>query len=451
MPSKVQETVTNQQVIDKNKEFSLFSWSAQASVNPIPVATAKGVYFWDHDGKRYLDFSSQLMNVNIGHANRKVIEAIQNQAEELQFVYPGMATKVRGDCAEMLASITPKGLKKSFFTLGGAEAIENAMKMARLYTGRQKIVTRYRSYHGASFASMSAGGDPRRLANEPGVPWIVRVQDPYSYRSPIYRYCTPEQGDMILVDLLEETIEMEGPQHVAAILLEGYNGSSGLMAPSTPKYWHRVRELCDRHGIVLIVDEVMSGFGRTGKWFGIDNYDISPDIMVMAKGLTCGYVPMGACIVNEKIGKHFDTNQLWCGLTYSSYPVGCAAALACMKVYQEENLIENAAKMGKVLEAGLRKLQDKHVCVGDVRGIGLFWLLELVKNRETKEPMNGFNKPASEPMAKVAGRLKELGMSTFVRWDWVFAVPPLCINEEQLQEGLAIIDDALSLADPYCV
>lgn len=450
MPTDVQEPVSAQSIIEKNKEFSYFSWAAQATVHPIPVTSAKGVYFWDANGKRYLDFSSQLMNVNIGHGHPKVIEAIQKQAAELAFVYPGLATKARGDCAEMLASITPPGLKKSFFSLGGAEANENAMKMARLYTGRQKVLTRYRSYHGATFAAMSAGGDPRRIANEPGVPWIVRIQDPYSYRSPIYRHCSPEEGDQILVDLLEETIEMEGPETIAAILLEGYNGSSGLIAPSTPKYWQGVRQLCDRYGIVLIVDEVMSGFGRTGKWFGIEHYGVIPDIMTMAKGITCGYMPLGATVTNEKIAAYFDKHQLWCGLTYSSHPISCAAATACMKVYQEDNLIENTVAMGKLLEEGLKKLQHKHPCVGEVRGIGLFWLLELVKNRETREPMNGFNKPVSEPMGKVAGRLKELGMSTFVRWDWVFAVPPLCINAQELQEGLDMIDDALSLADPYC-
>lgn len=450
MATNVEEQVSGQSIVQKNKEFTYFSWSAQAALNPIPVASAKGIYFWDQDGKRYSDFSSQLINMNIGHGHPRVIEAIQKQASDLQFVFPGMATKIRGEAGEFLASITPPSLKKTFFCLGGAEANENAMKMARMVTGRQKVITRYRSYHGATFATGSAGGDPRRLPNEPGVPWIVRVQDPYSYRSPIYRHCTPEQGDEIVADLLEETIEMEGPNQVAAILLEGYNGSSGLIAPSTPRYWHRVREMCDRWGIVLIVDEVMSGFGRTGKWFGIEHYGVEPDIMTMAKGITCGYVPLGAAITNDRIAKHFDNNALYCGLTYSSYPIGCAAALACMKVYQEDNLIENAARMGKVLEAGLRKLQEKHICVGDVRGIGLFWLLDLVKNRETKEPMNGFNKPVSEAMGKVSARLKELGMSTFVRWDWVFAAPPLCITEEQIHEGLAIIDDALGLADPYC-
>lgn len=448
--TQTQDAATAASIVQKNKEFTFFSWAAQEAVNPIPVTRAEGVYFWDADGKRYTDFSSQLMNMNIGHGHPKVIEAIQKQAAELSFIYPGMASKIRGEAAEMLASVTPKGLKKSFFCLGGAEAIENCMKMARLYTGREKVITRYRSFHGATFGAMSAGGDPRRLANEPGVPWIVRVHDPYAYRSPVYRHCSAQEGDDIIVDLMEEQIDMEGPQNVAAILLEGYNGSSGLMAPCSDRYWKRIRELCDRHGILLIVDEVMSGFGRTGKWFGIDNYGVEPDLMAVAKGLTCGYVPLGAAIASEKVAAYFDKNPLWCGLTYSSHPLGCAAAVACIKVYQEEKLIENAAAMGKVLEAGLNKLKEKHVCVGDVRGIGLFWLLELVKNRETKEPMNGWNKPVTEPMAKVAGKLKELGFSTFVRWDWVFCVPPLCITEAQIHEGLAMVDEALSLADPYC-
>ena len=276
------------------------------------------------------------------------------------------------------------------------------------------------------------------------------MHDPYAYRSPIYRYCTPEQGDDIIVDLMEEQIQMEGPETVAAILLEGYNGSSGLIAPCSARFWQRIRAICDRYGILLIADEVMSGFGRTGKWFGIDNYGVQPDLMAVAKGLTCGYVPLGATIASEAVASYFDKNQFWGGLTYSSYPIGCAAARACIKVYQDENLIENAAAMGKVLEAGLKQLQEKHRCVGDVRGIGLFWLLELVKNRDTKEPMCGFNKPATEPMKKVAAKLTELGFYTFVRWDWVFTVPPLCITEEQIKEGLASVDEALSLADPYC-
>ncbi len=437
------------EIIRKNKEYSLFSWSVQQDVNPIPMARAKGVYFWDAAGKRYIDFSSQLMNVNIGHGHPKVIEAIKKQAEELVFAYPGMATRSRGEAAELIASITPGTLKKSFFTLGGADAIENAMKMARLVTGRQKIITRFRSFHGGTFAAASAGGDPRRLAFDPGMPWIVRVPEPYAYRSPLYRNCTPEEGDMAVVDMMEDIIEMEGPQTIAGILLEGYNGSSGLIAPSTARYWHRIRELCDKHGILLIADEVMSGFGRTGKWFGVDLYGVVPDLMVMAKGLTSGYVPLGAVVASEAIADHFEKSMLWCGLTYSSHPLACGAAVATIKVYQEEKLVENAAAMGKVLEAGMRELAEKHPCVGDVRGVGLFWLFELVKNRQTREPMQGWNKPLTEPMKKVAARLRELGMFTFVRWDWVFCVPPLCITPEQVKEGLAIIDDALGLADPY--
>ncbi|MBI3928777.1 MAG: aminotransferase class III-fold pyridoxal phosphate-dependent enzyme [Armatimonadetes bacterium] len=439
---------TAQEVIDLNREYSLFSWAAQSKLNPIPVARAKGVYFWDVDGKRYIDFSSQLMNVNIGHGHPKVIEAIKRQVETLAFVYPGMATRARGEAARALAEITPAPLKKTFFTLGGSEAIENSMKIARLYTGRQKVISRYRSYHGATFGAMTAGGDPRRLANEPGVPWIVRTLDPYPYRNPIYRHCTPEQGDLVLADILQDQVEMEGPENIAAILLEGYCGSSGLMAPSKA-YWKRVRELCDRYGIVLIVDEVMSGFGRTGKWFGIDHYDVDPDILACAKGLTSGYVPLGATVVSEKIAQYFDDNPLWCGLTYSSHPVGCAAAAACIQVYKDDRLLENAQAMGQLMEKHLKELQDRHPCIGEYRGIGLFYLLELVKNRSSREPMSGWNRPHTEPMLKVAGFLREKGLSTFVRWDWVFCVPPLCITPEQLQEGIEIIDEALSLADPY--
>ena len=410
-----------QEIIQQNREYTLFSWSVQQAANPHPIVSAKGTCFFTADGKRYLDYSSQLMNVNIGHGHPKVIEAIKKQADQLAFVYPGAATTARGDAAEKLAGITPGKLKKTFFTLGGADAIENAMKMARLVTGRQKVMTRYRSYHGATFGAMSAGGDPRRLANEPGVPWIVRMFDPYAYRSPIYRHCTPEQGDQALVDLIEDQILMEGPENMAAILLEGYSGSSGIM----------------------------SGFGRTGEWFGIDNYKIEPDLLVCAKGLTCGYVPLGAVVVSEEIGEFFETNPLWCGLTYSAHPISCAAASACIDVYKEEGLIERARTQGDKIATHLDKMMDDHKCVGEHRGIGLFRVLELVKNRETREPMSGFNKPLSEPMQKVAGHLKEKGFHTFVRWDWVFVVPPLCITDEEIEEGMQILNDALSLADPY--
>jgi len=350
------------------KRYTLFSWAAQGKVNPIPVTRAKGVYFWDAAGKRYLDFSSQLMNVNIGHGDPRVLEAITAQAAELTYAYPGMATRPRGELGRKLSELTPGGPKRTFFTLGGAEAIENAMKIARLYTGRQKIVTRYRSFHGGTFAAASAGGDPRRLANEPGVPWIVRTLDPYAYRSPIYRHCTPEEGDMVLIDLLAEQLEMEGPGNVAAVLLEGYSGSSGIMAPSTPLYWQRLRELCTAHGILLIVDEVMSGFGRTGKWFAIEHYGVQPDLMVLAKGLTSGYLPLGAVVVNENIAAHFDQHELVAGLTYGAHTLACATALACISVYEQDHLVERAAHLGKKLEVKLQRLQEHHPSLGDDRG-----------------------------------------------------------------------------------
>lgn len=433
----------------RNKQFTLATWKAQNAWRPVSMDRADGVYFWDADGKRYIDWSSQLVNVNIGHNNQHVIKAIQEQASKLAYAMPSLATEPRAKLGEMLAEVTPGNLKKTFFTLGGADSIENAMKIARLYTGRQKIMTRYRAYHGGTFGAMSAGGDPRRLANEPGVPWIVRMQDPYAYRSSLYRGRSQDEGDQALIDQIEDTILFEGPENIAAILLEGYNGTSGIIQGGDV-YWRGIQYLCDKYEILLIVDEVMSGFGRTGKWFGIDNYPwVKPDIMVMAKGLTSGYMPMGAVTVSEPIAEHFEENVLWAGLTYSAHAVACAAAIANLEVYKSEDLIERSAEMGKVLRAGLLDLAEKHPCVGDVRGKGLHQILELVKNRDTKEPISGFNRPASEAMQKVAGSLVADGMSTFVKWDWIFCTPPLVINEAQIQEGIDIIDKALTLADAY--
>ncbi|MGB1253518.1 MAG: aminotransferase class III-fold pyridoxal phosphate-dependent enzyme [Candidatus Promineifilaceae bacterium] len=433
----------------RNKQFTLATWKAQNAWRPVTMSRADGVYFWDADGKRYIDWSSQLVNVNIGHNNQHVIKAIQEQAAKLPYAMPSIGTEPRAKLGEMLAEITPGNLTKSFFTLGGADAIENAMKIARLYSGKQKIMTRYRAYHGGTFGAMSAGGDPRRLANEPGVPWIVRMQDPYAYRSPLYRGRTQEEGDQALIDQIEDTILFEGPENIAAMLLEGYNGTSGVIQGGDV-YWRGIQHLCDKYGILLIIDEVMSGFGRTGTWFGVDNYPwVKPDLMVMAKGLTSGYMPMGAVVVSEPIADHFNDNVLWAGLTYSAHPISSAAGVATIEVYKSEGLIERSAEMGKILRAGLLDLAEKHPCVGDIRGAGLHQILELVKNRETKEPISGFNRPASEAMQKVAGSLLADGMSTFVKWDWIFCTPPLVINEAQIQEGIDIIDSALTLADAY--
>jgi len=442
-------SMSHEDLVQQNKAYTLASWTAQESWNPISMARAEGVFFWDGDGKRYIDWSSQLMNVNVGHGHPDVVAAIRAQAGEVPYAYPGIATGPRAELGRLLAEITPGTLRKSFFTLGGADAIENAMKIARLYTGRQKILSRYRSYHGGTFGAMTAGGDPRRLANEPGVPWIVHVHDPYAYRSPLYRGRTQDEGDQALVDQIAETIEFEGPDNVAAILLEGYSGSSGIIQGGDV-FWRGIARIQERYGILLIVDEVMSGFGRTGKWFGINHYPwVKPDIMVMAKGLTSGYVPLGATIVTEAIADHFADRTLWAGLTYSAHTLGCATGIANIEVYKKEGLIDKAAQMGAKLTAGLRALADKHPCVGDIRGAGLLQVLELVKNRETREPMGPFNKPLPEPMQRVAAYLRQNGLSTFVRWSWIFCAPPLVINDEELQLGLDIIDSALSIADEY--
>ncbi|MFX0092918.1 MAG: aminotransferase class III-fold pyridoxal phosphate-dependent enzyme [Candidatus Hodarchaeota archaeon] len=441
--------MTHNDMIEKNRKFTLSSWKAQGQWNPITIDRAEGVYFWDAEGKRYLDWSSQLMNVNIGHGNKHVIKVIQEQLAKFCYCHPGIATEARARLGEMLREIIPIKDCKAFFTNAGAEAVENAMKMARLYTGRQKILTRYRSYHGATFGAMTAGGDPRRLANEPGVPWIVHIHGPYSYRNPVYQGRTVEEGEKILAALIEDTIHYEGPENVAAIMLEGYSGSSGILQGGKD-FWDRIQEICDKYDILLIIDEVMSGFGRTGEWFGINHQpQVKPDIMCLAKGVTSGYIPLGATVVSGEITSHFDENVLWCGLTNSSHAIGCAAGIANIEVYRQEKLIERTREMDKVFRTKLIQLKENHPSVGEIRGIGLFYVIELVKNQETREPMSPFNAPLTEPMRKVAESLINDGLSTFVRWNWIFCTPPLIITEEQIQEGINIIDKALNEADKF--
>lgn len=434
------------ETIRQNKEHTIASWMAQGTWNPIPIERAEGIYIYDQNGKRYMDWSSQLVNVNIGHSHPHVVKAIQEQAAKLCYVDPSFATEPRGKLGEMLAAVAPD-MKKAFFTNGGADGIENAMKMARLVTGRQKVLTRYKSYHGATFAAMTAGGDPRRLANEPGVPWIVRLPDPYAYRNPIYRGRTQEEGDAIIADLIEDQVLMEGPENCAAILIEGYSGTSGIIQPSA-LFYSRLREICDQYGMLLIVDEVMSGFGRTGEWFGIQHYpDVKPDLMVLAKGITSGYIPLGAVLVSPAVAHYFDDHVLHGGLTYSAHALACAAGVANMEVYHNENLIERSRTMGKVLRRGLTDLAEKHPVIGDIRGAGLHQVIELVKNRDTREPLSAFNKPFSDPMKKAAVALKQNGLSTMVRWNMIFSCPPLIVTEEQIQEGLSILDGVLAMLD----
>ena len=432
-------------IIQDNLDYTLFSWSKQKGIVPIAVKYAEGVYLYDYDGKRYIDFSSGLMNVNIGHGNQRITDAVVRQMQEVSYVTPSCVTKARGELGKKLAEICPGDLNKAFFTLCGATSIENAIKLARLYTGRHKIITRYQSYHGASIGAMTASGDPRKLpVDGQQAPNFVHIDIPILYRW--------EYGEENLlketVAQLERTIAYEGPANIAAILLEGESGSSGCLKYPVG-YLKAVREICNRHSILLIMDEVMSGFGRTGKWFGFQNHDIIPDMIAMAKGLTCGYLPFGCLMVSDKIAAKFDDTVLALGLTYSAHPVSCAAALETLKIYEDEGLIENTVAMSKYVNEQVELLKLKHTSIGDFRNTGLLGCIEIVKNRETKEPMAPFNAKPDEMtvMNKVAAKIKDLGMYTFVRWNYIFIAPPLCVTKEQIDEGLAIISEAIKIAD----
>ncbi|HMJ69486.1 MAG TPA: aminotransferase class III-fold pyridoxal phosphate-dependent enzyme [Cyclobacteriaceae bacterium] len=437
----------SQSILEDNLNYTLFSWSAQKGINPLAIQRAEGVYMWDYDGKRYLDFSSGLMNVNIGHGNQRVTNAVVKQMQEVSYVTPSCVTKVRGELGKKLAAISPGNLNKTLFTVCGASAIDNAIKLARLYTGRHKIIARYRAFHGASYGAMTAGGDPRKLPHDSQqVPNVIHVEDPYCYRCPWGQQ--KESCSKLCVDHVQRVIEFEGPENVAAILMEGESGSSGCI--KYPEgYLKSIRALCDKHGILLIMDEVMSGFGRTGQWFACQVHDVVPDMIATAKGITAGYLPFGALIVSDNIANHFNDKVLWLGLTYSAHPVSCAAALEVLKIYEDEHLIENASAMGKYVEEQVEKLKDIHPSIGDFRNTGLLGCIELVKDRKTKEPMAPFNAKASEMMVmnKVAAKLKELGMYTFVRWNYIFIAPPLSVTKAQIDEGLRMISDALKIAD----
>jgi taurine---2-oxoglutarate transaminase len=432
-------TMTGDEMVALTKRHTLFEWSAQSKVDPIPVAGAKGVYFWTPEGKRYLDFNSQLMCTNIGHGHPKVIEAIQRQAEQLAYANPFMATEPRARLGQKLAEITPGDIDTFFFTNGGAEANENAIKLARMVTGRHKILARYRSYHGGTAGAISLTGDPRRWAAEPGMPGIVRVLDPYHG---IQRgWDTAEQA----LANLEETIQLEGPNTIAAFILETVTGTNGILAPPDG-YLEGVREICDRYGILMVADEVMAGFGRTGKWFAVDHWNVVPDLITMAKGLTSAYVQLGALGMRRKYAEHFENNVFYGGLTYNSHPLACATALATIAVYEEEGLLERATQMGEVMRNHHEQLAAKHPSVGAARSIGLFGIIELVRDRESMEPMAPFN-GTSDEMAALGKRFREDGLYTLVRWNYFFTNPPLTISEEEMAEGFAIIDRALEITD----
>jgi taurine--2-oxoglutarate transaminase len=431
--------MTGQEIVQLTKKHTIFEWSAQSKVDPIPVARAKGIYFWTPEGKRFIDFNSQLMSVNIGHGDERVIDAIAEQAKTLAYANPFMATEPRARLGAKLAEITPGDIDKFFFTNGGAEATENAIKIARFFTGRHKIVSRYRSYHGATAGSISLTGDPRRWANEPGIPGVVRVLDPYHG---VDRGWESAESSLAMI---EEIIQLEGPQTIAGFILETVTGTNGVLIPPDG-YMQGVRKLCDKYGILMIADEVMAGFGRTGEWFAINHWRVVPDLICMAKGLTSSYLPLGAVGMRHHIAQHFQDKVFFGGLTYNSHPMGCAAALATIRVYEEDRLIENAEKMGRVMKQLLADLEKRHPSVGEVRNIGLFGIVELVRSRRSKHPMAPFN-GTSDEMAALDRFFREQGLYTVVRWNSFYTNPPLCIKEQQLREAFEIIDAGLEITD----
>src|SRR6187402_1310623 len=435
-----------QRIRELDKEYVLHSWSVQNQINPLPVAGAEGCWFWDYDGNRYLDFASQLVNVSIGHQHPKVIAAIKEQADRLCTIGPMMANDKRSELARLMAEVTPGDLRYTFFTNGGAEANENAIKLARWATGRHKVIARYRSYHGATAGAITLTGDPRRWHAEPGIPGVVRMLDPYTYRCPAGHPdpCPVCSG----APHLEEILQYEGAHTVAAVILETVVGTNGIIVPPDG-YLQSIRETCDRHGILLILDEVMAGFGRTGKWFACDNWDVVPDILTVAKGINSGYVPLGAMIAREPIAEWVRGRFFPGGLTYAGHPLACASAVASIEAFREEGIVENAAEVGGYIGERLHELAERHPSIGEVRGLGCFWGLELVKSRETREMLVPFNAggEAAAPVARMARAALERGLYLMTHWNVVMVVPPLTITREEADEGLAILDEALAIAD----
>lgn len=442
---------TDQETVRRGDRAHVFhSWSAQAAIDPLPIARAEGSRFWDYDGKGYLDFSSQLVNVNIGYQHPKLVAAIQEQAGRLLTIAPTFANDARSEAARLIAELAPGDLNMVFFTNGGAEANENAIRLARLHTGRHKILAAYRSYHGATAGSVSVTGDPRRWPSEPGVPGVVRHWGPYAYRSAFHSTTEEEECERALQHL-RDTIMVEGPGTVAAIILETVVGTNGILVPPDG-YLAGVRQLCDEHGILLIVDEVMSGFGRCGEWFAVDRWDVTPDLITFAKGVNSGYVPLGGVVISDRIAETFQNRAFPGGLTYSGHPLACASAVASIGIFREESIIEHARALGRdVIGPELRALAERHPSVGEVRGLGVFWALELVRDRHTREPLVPFNATGADaaPMGEFAAACKEEGLWPFTHFNRTHVVPPCTTSAEEIREGVAILDHALEVADRY--
>jgi len=437
--------MTGKEIKELDLQYNLHSWSKQGALNPIPIAKSDGIYIWDVDGNRYTDMSSQLVNMNLGHGNKKVIKAIQEKAEQLCFIAPSYADESRAVLAKMIIDLMPDNMGKVFFTNGGADANENAIKMARMFTGRNKVFSRYRSYHGSTYGAGNLTGEPRRFPLEPGIPGFVKFFDPYIYREPI-EFKSEKQASDYYVAKLREQVIYEGRQNVAAIVLETITGSNGIIIPPDG-YLQGVRKICDDFGIMLICDEVMAGWCRTGKMFGFEHFGVKPDMVTFAKGVTCGYVPIGGVAVSKEVAAYFNDNTLLCGLTYSGHPLGCAAGIATLQSYQELNTLDNVKKVGKVLAGILEEFKQKHACVGDVRYIGLFTAIELVKDKATKQPLVEYGQDPQGVMGKIVKMLAAKGFMTYSHENMVIVAPPLIITEAQLREEMPKMDEVLSVID----
>jgi taurine---2-oxoglutarate transaminase len=426
------------------------SWSAQALIDPLPIASASGSYFTDYEGKRYLDFSSQLVNVNIGYQHPKLVAAIQEQAARLCTIAPSFANDARSEAARLIAELAPGDLNQVFFTNGGAEATENALRMARLHTGRHKVLAAYRSYHGATAGAITMTGDPRRWGSEPGIPGVVHYWGPYLYRS-AFHASTPEEESERALQHLRDVIMVEGGQTIAAIILETIVGTNGILVPP-PGYLAGVRAICDEFGIMLIADEVMAGFARAGEWFAIDHWGVTPDLIAFAKGVNSGYVPLGGVLISDAIAATFQNRAYPGGLTYSGHPLACGSAVASINIFKEEGIVEHARSLGSdVIGPELAKLADRHPSVGEVRGLGVFWALELVRDRATREPLVPFNAAGADtkPMTEFAAACRQRGLWPFVHFNRTHVVPPCTTSADEMREGIAILDEALEVADGY--
>ena len=432
-----------------DRKHVFHSWSAQAQIKPMTIVASEGQYIWDGDGNRLLDFSGQLVFTNIGHQHPKVVAAIAEQAAKLCTVAPQHVNAARSEAARLIAERTPGDLNRVFFTNGGADAVEHAVRMARLHTGRYKVLARYRSYHGGTDTAVNLTGDPRRYPNDYASSGVVHFNGPFLYRSSFYADNEQQESERAL-EYLERLIQHEGPASFAAIILESVPGTAGIMVPP-PGYLAGVRELCDKYGMVLIADEVMAGFGRTGEWFAIQNFDVTPDLITFAKGVTSGYVPLGGVAISEKIAATFADRAYPGGLTYSGHPLACAAAVATINAMEDEGMVANAKRIGAdVLGPGLHELAQRHPSVGEVRGLGVFWAIELVANQQTREPLAPYGGSSPAMNAAIAA-CKSGGLLPFANFNRIHAVPACNISDDEVAEGLRILDAALTVADEHTV